>query len=379
MSIDDEDSKRRQLLSEIWGITRHGIVDGVEFDLRHELLEPSEWQTATIGMESPPYFIRYSDPLIWFPWYGEFSESTLRREAELYYEAEKDRRLGKSDHKLRGHEHMRRTSWLQSVEEYVINGTPECTVCTGDKIVIKDVQRRVFEEERSAFTHPHDYETRYARLSVIRSNGKVELIETPIPFQGTTALFRPGSYETFFDRICRRITQHERTRPRTTGEIRIFPSFDALSAQMVERRTGEFRKLAASGDPDDPLIRNAADACFVIAQAVRLGYLWAQTEAEFELKPLARLARRVKAGATSGGSKSGQERRRKRATTWEAIAKKMIMEIRAENPTFSQDKVADEIFALWQHEDPRAPGHATLKGLISRMEQAGELPKRRRT
>jgi hypothetical protein len=40
--IDDEDSRRQQALSQIWRITRHGIIDGVEFDLRHELLEPSE-------------------------------------------------------------------------------------------------------------------------------------------------------------------------------------------------------------------------------------------------------------------------------------------------------------------------------------------------
>jgi hypothetical protein len=271
MSIDDEDSKRRQALSEIWGITRHGIVEGVEFDLRHELLDPSEWQTATIGIESPPYFIRYSDPLIWFPWYGEFSEATLRREAELYYEYERDRRLGKADHNLRGHEHMRRTSRLQPAEEYVINGTPECTICTGDKIVIKDVQPHVLEEELYRYTHPHDYETRYARLTVIRSNGRADLIETPVPFQGATALFRSGPYENFFDRICRRISQHTRTRRSASGEIRTLPSFAAWPAQMIERQMDEFRKLAASGDPDDPLVRNAKDACFAIVEAVRLG------------------------------------------------------------------------------------------------------------
>jgi len=232
MSIEDEDSKRRQALSEIWGTTRHGIVDGVEFDLRHELLEPSEWQTATIGIESPPYFIRYSDPLIWFPWYGEFSEATLRREAELYYESERDRRLGKTDHKLRGHDHMRRASRLQSVEEYVTNGTPECAVCTGDKIIINDVQQHVFEEELFNYTHPHDYETRYAHLSVIRSSGGADLIETPVPFEGITALFRPVSYENFFDRICRRISQHVCTRCCASGEIRTRPSFHAWSAQM---------------------------------------------------------------------------------------------------------------------------------------------------
>jgi hypothetical protein len=248
--IDDEDSKRRQALSEIWGITRHGMVDGVEFDLRHEFLAPSEWQTATIGIESPPYFIRYSDPLIWFPWYGEFSEVTLRREAELYYRSESDRRLGIADHKLRGHEHMRRTSRLQTVEEYVLNGTPECTICTGDKIVVKDVEREFYEERLDAYGVKNDYAIRYVHLNVVRSNGKVELIETPIPFHGTTALYSSGSHEHFVDRICRLISQHGRP---ADGEIATLPLMDALSAQMIEQRMGEFRKLAKSGHPDDPL------------------------------------------------------------------------------------------------------------------------------
>jgi len=46
MSIDDEigdeEVKRREALSEICDVSRHGIVDGVEFDFRHELLEPRE-------------------------------------------------------------------------------------------------------------------------------------------------------------------------------------------------------------------------------------------------------------------------------------------------------------------------------------------------
>ena len=97
------------------------------------------------------------------------------------------------------------------------------------------------------------------------------------------------------------------------------------------------------------------------------------------MKPLATSALRVKAGATSGGTKSGKTRQRKRAETWEPIAREMAKGIRAENPTFSQDDVATEIDAGWKATTWDPPGHSTLKGLISRMEQAGELPKRLRT
>jgi len=84
MKIDDEDFNRRQTLSEICGISRHGIVDGVEFDFRHELLDPREWQMDTIGNDSPPRLKRESHPFIWFPWNGEFSEAKLQHEANLH-------------------------------------------------------------------------------------------------------------------------------------------------------------------------------------------------------------------------------------------------------------------------------------------------------
>jgi hypothetical protein len=69
-------------------------------------------------------------------------------------------------------------------------------------------------------------------------------------------------------------------------------------------------------------------------------------------------------------------RRQKRAASWEPIAKEEAKKFRAKNPSASQDDVATEIASGWK--DDRAPGHVTLKGLISRMEKAGELPKRQR-
>jgi hypothetical protein len=147
------------------------------------------------------------------------------------------------------------------------------------------VERAVYKEGLNAYNEKRDNETRYAHLSVVRSTGKAELIESPVRFQGTTSLSRPRADAYLFDKTCRGIS---------------LPLNDALSAQMIERRMGEFRKLASRGDPDDPLVRNAKDACFAIGEALGLGYLWAQTEA----KPLARSARR-QAGAMSGGSKSG--------------------------------------------------------------------------
>jgi hypothetical protein len=129
------------------------------------------------------------------------------------------------------------------------------------------------------------------------------------------------------------------------------------------------------GTSDDSASRTLS----AIEHYLSLGYHWANAEAEARMKPLAISALRVKAGATSGGSKSGAVRRQKRAASWEPIARQMAKDIRADNPTFSQDDVAKEIDFTWQVKTCDPPGHSTLKGLVSRMELAGELPKRRRT
>jgi hypothetical protein len=178
MATEDDVFKRRQALSEICGITRQGIVGGVEFDFRHELLEPPEWQMETIGTDSPPYWESTFDPFIWFPWYGEFSKAQLQHKANLEDdESEKNMLLD-----------------------------PDCIVNVGDKITIKNVDRQFIEEKN--FGRAHDYEVRYALLNVIRSNGKIEEIRTPVRFISMASIFTGGSIPQFFDKILRRVRQH---------------------------------------------------------------------------------------------------------------------------------------------------------------------------
>lgn len=102
----------------------------------------------TIEIETPPYFVRRFDPLIWFPWYGEFDEVTLRREAKLWYESEeKWRRNEIGDDQLPKHRlFVRRGLRSIEVDEYVRNGTPECTTHAGDKIIVNSVDRHIVKE-----------------------------------------------------------------------------------------------------------------------------------------------------------------------------------------------------------------------------------------
>jgi len=232
------------------------------------------------------------------------------------------------------------------------------------------------------FDHAHDSELRYALLSVIRSNGKTEAIQTPVRFNGITSIFTEGSAPQFFDKIYRRICQQYDVP--SLGEVVMYQvgekggRFAYVAAFHAELLLRQLRKLTDSGQSDDALVCNASIARHIADEAVYLGYLWAKAEAEIKLKPLVKSALRAKAGAASGGSKSGAVRRQKRAASWEPIARQMAKDIRAQNPTFSQDKVAEEISSGWQARNCDPPGHPTLKSLISRMEQARELPKRRR-
>ena len=261
-------------------------------------------------------------------------------------------------------------------------GIPECVIHVGDKIIIREVRQHFIGD---SLDHAHDAQIRYALLNVIRSSGKTEAIKGPIRFTGVTKIFGRGSRDPYFEKICRRICQHFHVRSLAEIDLREvrkkegddFASDAASQARKIAGRIGELRKLADGGEFGDPLVRTARLVSRTADQAVYLGYLWAKAEAEIGLKPLARSALAVKAGAKSGGAKSGEERRRKRAETWEPNAKKLAMAIRAKNPTFSQDGVATTIAALWK--DETCPGHPTLKDLISRMEKAGELPKRQRT
>jgi hypothetical protein len=109
---------------------------------------------------------------------------------------------------------------------------------------------------------------------------------------------------------------------------------------------------------------------------VLLGYIWAKAENELGMQPLADAAVRAKLGGVAGGRKSGAARRKKRATTWEPHARELAVNIRAREPTLSQDRLAEEICVRWKLEEVAPPGHKTLKGLISKMEIQGELPRR---
>jgi hypothetical protein len=261
---------------------------------------------------------------------------------------------------------------------------PDVIVHRGDRIFID----RVDSEGVEQFEHPHDVEVRIARLSIQRKNGEVEPVAVPLKFTGVLALIGPGAgraaFETVRDRILARF-KLEAIHDNIAGSDKPAFALEALRlARFLNERTQDTRELAegipilSDASPDRPKERLAAMATMELVNAsVRLGYLWAKTEAESEMKPTANSALRSKTWAARGGAKSGKARRLKRAETWEPIAKEMATAIRTEDPSISREKLASEIAFGWKSHEHKEPGHATLKGLIAQMENPGELPKRR--
>lgn len=360
--LSDEDVRRYMALRQIFGPDRVGSVDGVEFDLRHPSLNPGEWFTSILGIDNLSYRSRYQ-PFIWFPWMGEFDAEALR--AEIVAD---DARVGSPPNEKRLNARIR-------------SSTPEIFAYAGDKLSIAHVESQFFGD---AYAHRHDNEIRLAYLHVLRKNGKVTKLKTPLTFTGASALFAPRSSRQYFDVILHRIFVHfGLTR---LSDVMAIPEekfeqggydFAALErAYFLAEKTADVRKAFYDLNPFEKEWRDAHNTVSLLNDAVFLGYLWAKAEVEFGMQPLADAAVRAKLGGVAGGRKSGAARREKRAATWEPHARELAAIIRAREPALSQDRLAEEISVCWKLEEIAPPGHKTLKGLISKMEIQGQLPRR---
>ncbi len=355
------DAARTAKMYWICQIDRVGEIEGVEFDFRSDLLPPSEWQTIPLRARLEELRDPHQ-PFIWFPWFGAFDKACLRQDAEAHLSS-----AGQEPAKA-------------EIERSVSVRKPDAIVHRGDKICIERVD---IERDDVPFEHAHDIEVRRAHLCIHRENGDLESIAVPLEFTGAFALMGPGArsetLETVRDRILERF-KLEALDGDVTGSGEPAFALEALRlARLLEAHTRHLRDLAGGipllpdGKPDRPNERLAAmEAMHLVDASVRLGYFWAKAEAERDMKPMAKRALRSRAGASRGGTNSGESRRKGRAETWEPRALRLARDFRIKNPSASQDMVVDEIKSLW----PSAPGRTTLKAFISRMERAGELAPR---
>jgi hypothetical protein len=354
-------------LSEICQSTRRGTVEGVEFDLRHALLDPTKWVMGTIGIHLDHYKIPNA-PFCWYPWYGNFDGKALQREATK--EAARIVRIAK----MRGKPIADAKAKKAFVDSYVKKRSPEHFLNAGDKLIIESVVDNAIGDE---FYHPDDAKTRSAYLRIIRSDGSHENVTTPLRFEGVTALLQRGIDGNFFDKLCHRICLHFSVK--SLNEINVdarhgpdkmpepkeqFVRRAVLRAHQINERSFELRRIANSIPFEHPSYVEASRAWASVNDGVLLGYLWAKVEEEITTKPLATSARVRSTREAEGGRKGAEKRQQKRAA-WEAVVKKATPEIREKNPRISQDEVAERIKARCKESGTWLPGHSSITGFLS--------------
>lgn len=390
--------ERNRALSTISYETRVGEVDGIRFDLRHKDINPKEWTMDILGGDygwTEPHR-RPTLPFIWFPWYGEFDLSKVKDEVLMEFKEGNGRPRRPlpreafdniSDTEYQGYlegdvwkEKKLPKSWIR---EEINSRTPDAIVQAGDYISVDRVETKIINDDNFAWMD----DTLELLLFVMISyaNGIKESLSDPIILHGSAKLSYRGGNKPLYA-IIERVKRTFSLETITRAAVREFHdkydinanAYAALwrAAKICDRYFPSVSKLYKSRIN----VRSRLGSKFLDAldDACMLGYAWANAEADHKMRPSALNALKSKAGAAVGGSRAGQKLLQRRIDGWEPIAKQMAKEICAAQPELSQDDVARDIAYGWKRRDYNAPGHTTLKGLISQMEQAGELPPRQR-
>jgi hypothetical protein len=333
--VEDEEITRMRALRQISHFERHGVVDGVEIDLRHELLDPKEWGTSMIGNLSFTLDI-YKGPFIWFPWYGNYDAGSLVK--NMFGSTETDSKERQARHNY--------ANYLLSKKR------PECFVRAGDKVYIYRVSR---VGVRSEFDHIHDTENRYAYLRVKRPGCKPISLKTPIEFIGYTAM-GPANGKHYFSkivsRICRSFAVRDIFEINAPEDDLTYRDASVIYACSIARRTKNIQEIVDkffwSDVPSSEETRAAEKTMFLVNDAVLLGYLWAKAESEERMKPFAIEGLRSKEKKAVAGKISGATRRAEAEQGWRPHALELAKEIQAENQGLSQFDLARAIEDRWR-------------------------------
>jgi hypothetical protein len=334
-------------ISDMYG-NRCGTVGGIIFDLRHELLPKNEWTMPNFAVS--PFVVRDDpdQPKLWFPWFGPAEIGSA------WPTSRKSRIVSTTESPELNHNEELNTPSLRI----------DNILRDGDKIAIEKVVPRMTNH---VFEHQHDSEMRCAYLLIQRHDGTTIRPTIPLTFRGQNALLNANYPMNVLSRIDLRINEYFK-KENSRIETKLGVKNTYATRALLE--LNEIRAML-----ENSVFYNAFD---FVDQALFLGYLWAKAETEANLKPLAIAGVEATKGRKKGGIASVKTRRKKAEEGWIAIAKKMAMAIRVENPHFSQVKVAGEISFGWKDEIHH-PGHSRLKQLVSQMERSGELPKRQRS
>lgn len=227
-----KDGSVAELLRSVLGPKRRDVVRGIEIDLRHELLDPTEWEPAAFGVATPVFLRKRKKPFIWFPWFGDFDMSALRRDVTNMLAS-----------KSKGQSSLEEKTEVfgSEIDQYVRANTPECIASAGDKIRIDSVRKVSIGDK---FEHPHNAEIRYARLSIERPNGGVQILSTQVKFTGKHNIVN-NSADDVIDRISEEICKHFAMKTlediMTVPNDRSFAYLAMLKARSLQRELAPIR------------------------------------------------------------------------------------------------------------------------------------------
>ena len=250
--------------------------------------------------------------------------------------------------------------------------TPDAFIRSGDTLSIRDVGILRLPETMELDDF-QDAEIRAAALQIIRADGSLKDLKTPLFFFGRNRLTDDLAGNNFYRlksriyKFIRYLDVDEQKRAYAIHAGRIAELLEFLlerDEKIFQLRDNSRRWLAAVRTLD------------LVSHAVIAGYYWAKAESSVSILPLAEKAKRSLQGASAGGKKSVATRRNK--AKWIPIATAIATDFRRERPDASQEKVADEIIGRWKSEAINYPGHSRLKKLVSELEKSGDLPKRQK-
>jgi hypothetical protein len=331
---------------------RHGIVGGVEIDLRHESVAPGEWSPTNFGGSPEPVL---GAPYLWFPWFGVFDAESLQKEAAKAF-AEQS-------------ETVERAAF---VDQYVRTHTPECIVNKGDKVRIKEVE---FVQTGDEFSHPHDRKIAKGHLSIVRANKEIEEIRTPLTFVGTNTILNP-THNAHFQAIVARIrdsfglisvedigsvTKDNSFAYRALQEAHVLWN-SGKNEQVRHTPKGKVMVVGPMFASEEFRKGNTSEA---VNRAIRLGYLWVKAEFEAIGAPIVDALRAKANRSSEGGKESGRIRLENSERGWRSIARPMLLKTESDHPDWSQEGIFTDVLIKWPDKNP--PSLKTLASLFRQM------------
>ena len=330
--------------AELAAIMRNGRgnAGGVEFDLTHERVPPSDWKVIEPWQAEPYRPMLGVRPFFWFPWYGNLER--WRREFEECGELEKWK------------------SELEDGDDNENDWEPECIIEPGDKISIECVE--IIERGKTRLDAPADAQIAAALLIVTRSGEVIQHVETPLPVlsRNTIAEDRLGNeilnirrrVDTYFARYPEKAQVNE----------------PACQARRVLDSIFDFYLGSARQElkAEEPIYIDIVNA---LSQAATAGYLWAKAEAYDSVLPLAEMGAKASDRGAKGGKAGGARRRQNRPWTDAAtrLANKLCFD------ATSQFELAGMVIDALEDEKIDPPGETQMKKHIREMEQQGDLPR----